>query len=128
MYAGALMVTGKKLSAGVIRTDREMADGRTIRYYDSSPIAHSAIDQRPAEAQPEIGQLRYDALLGEWVSMAAHRQGRVFLPPKDLCPICPSHGELLTEIPESTYEVVVFDNRSPSLQTTHIGVGASDRR
>ena len=116
MYAGALMVTGKKLSAGVIRTDREMADGRTIRYYDSSPVAHSAIDQRPAEAQPEIGQLRYDALLGEWVSMAAHRQGRIFLPPKDLCPICPTHGELLTEIPESTYEVVVFDNRSPSFR------------
>ncbi|MSW35481.1 MAG: galactose-1-phosphate uridylyltransferase, partial [Actinobacteria bacterium] len=93
MYAGALMATVKKLSAGVIRTDREMADGRTIRYYDSTPAEHSAIDQRPEEAQPEIGQMRYDALLGEWVSMAAHRQARVFLPPKEMCPLCPSQGE-----------------------------------
>ena len=116
MYAGALMATVKKLSAGVIRTDREMADGRTIRYYDSTPAEHSAIDQRPEEAQPEIGQMRYDALLGEWVSMAAHRQARVFLPPKEMCPLCPSQGELLTEIPENNYEVVVFDNRSPSFR------------
>jgi UDPglucose--hexose-1-phosphate uridylyltransferase len=48
--------------------------------------------------------------------MAAHRQGRIFLPPKELCPLCPTTGELLTEIPESAYEVVVFDNRSPSLR------------
>ena len=29
--------------------------------------------------------------------------------------LCPSKGDLLTEIPESDFEVVVFDNRSPSL-------------
>jgi hypothetical protein len=28
--------------------------------------------------------------------MAAHRQGRIFLPPKELCPLCPTKGELLT--------------------------------
>jgi UDPglucose--hexose-1-phosphate uridylyltransferase len=48
--------------------------------------------------------------------MAAHRQGRVFLPPKELCPLCPSTSENLTEIPEHDFEVVVFDNRSPSLR------------
>ena len=38
------------------------------------------------------------------------------MPPKELCPLCPTTGALLTEIPESDFEVVVFDNRSPSLR------------
>ena len=100
---------------GVIRTDRLMADGRTIRYYDSKPTKRDSIDLRPKEAQPEIGELRFDPLVNEWIAISAHRQNRIFLPPKELCPLCPSKGDLLTEIPESDFEVVVFDNRSPSL-------------
>ena len=42
---------------GVIRTDRQMADGRTIRYYDSKPTERNAVDQRPKEEQPGIGEL-----------------------------------------------------------------------
>ena len=106
----------KKLKAGVIRNDRHMADGRTIRYYDTSGQARNVDDARPQEEQPGIGELRLDPLVNEWVAMAAHRQGRIFLPPKELCPLCPTTGELLTEIPESDFEVVVFDNRSPSLR------------
>ena len=106
----------KELSAGVTRTDRTMNDGRTIRYYDTASQSRTVLDQRPAEEQPGIGELRLDPLLNEWVAMAAHRQGRIFLPPKELCPLCPTTGELLTEIPEHDYEVVVFDNRSPSLR------------
>lgn len=102
--------------AGVIRTDRKMADGRTIRYYDSKPRKREAIDQRPKESQPEIGELRFDPLLNEWIAISAHRQNRIFLPPKELCPLCPTKDDLLTEIPESDFEVVVFDNRSPSLR------------
>ena len=56
-----------------------------------------------------------DPLVNEWIAISAHRQHRIFLPPKELCPLCPSKGDLLTEIPESDFEVVVFDNRSPSL-------------
>lgn len=104
------------LSAGVIRTDLPMADGRTIRYYDTHQQVRSAIDQRPREEQPGIGELRMDPLLNEWVAMAAHRQSRIFLPPKELCPLCPTHDELLSEIPDSDYDVVIFDNRSPSLR------------
>ena len=100
---------------GVIRTDRLMADGRMIRYYDSKPTKRDSIDLRPKEAQPEIGELRFDPLVNEWIAISAHRQNRIFLPPKELCPLCPSKGDLLTEIPESDFEVVVFDNRSPSL-------------
>jgi len=110
------MVESKKLNAGVIRNDRQMADGRIIRYYDTQGQARSAEDSRPREEQPEIGELRLDPLVNEWVAMAAHRQGRIFLPPKELCPLCPTTGEMLTEIPESDFEVVVFDNRSPSLR------------
>lgn len=112
-------MSATNLPAGIIRTDRQMADGRTIRYYDTKGQDRQAQDQRPAETQPPIGDLRYDALVGEWVAVAAHRQHRIFLPPKELCPLCPTSenpGELLTEIPESDFEVVVFDNRGPSFR------------
>ena len=106
----------KALSAGVTRNDRTMADGRTIRYYDTNGQVRTVDDARTQEEQPGIGELRLDPLVNEWVAMAAHRQGRIFLPPKELCPLCPTTGDLLTEIPEHDYEVVVFDNRSPSFR------------
>jgi UDPglucose--hexose-1-phosphate uridylyltransferase len=41
------------------------------------------------------------------------------MPPKELCPLCPTavdaDEKYLTEIPADSYEVVVFDNRFPSL-------------
>jgi UDPglucose--hexose-1-phosphate uridylyltransferase len=112
-------MSSAKLPAEIKRTDRLMADGRTIRYYDSKGQSRTAQDQRPIEEQPPISELRFDALVGEWVAVAAHRQNRIFLPPKELCPLCPTSenpGELLTEIPESDFEVVVFDNRGPSFR------------
>ena len=110
------MAAQKKLTGGVVRSDCELADGRTIRYYDTESQDRSSRDKRESEPQPAIGELRLDPLVNEWVVMAAHRQGRVFLPPKELCPLCPSTPENLTEIPEHNFEVVVFDNRSPSLR------------
>ena len=109
-------MSSKKLGAGVVRTDRFLMDGRTIRYYDTQGQERNATDQREPENQPTIGEMRLDLLNNEWVVMAAHRQGRVFLPPKELNPLAPSRPGFLTEIPESDYEVVVFDNRSPSLR------------
>ena len=110
------MEHSKRLSGGITRNNREMSDGRTIRYYDTEGQLRTALDQRPSEELPLIGELRLDPLVNEWVAIAAHRQGRIFLPPKELCPLCPTTGELLTEVPESDFEVVVFDNRSPSLR------------
>jgi UDPglucose--hexose-1-phosphate uridylyltransferase len=49
------------------------------------------------------------------VAIASHRQGRTYHPPKDECPLCPSQGDRLSEIPDSSYDVVVFENRFPSL-------------
>jgi UDPglucose--hexose-1-phosphate uridylyltransferase len=103
------------LSHGIVRQDRKLSDGRTISYYDSKPVAREAIDTRPVEKRPGLGELRLDALTNEWVVMAAHRQARVFLPPKELCPLCPTKPGLQSEIPEANYEVAVFENLSPSL-------------
>jgi UDPglucose--hexose-1-phosphate uridylyltransferase len=55
--------------------------------------------------------------LGEWVATATHRQERTFLPPADFCPLCPTKpGGFPTEVPESDYDIVVFENRFPSLR------------
>ncbi len=64
-----------------------------------------------------MSELRWNPLLGEWVATATHRQDRTFLPPKDHCPLCPTQpGGFPTEVPESDYDIVVFENRFPSLR------------
>ena len=98
----------------VKRTELQMFDGRQIFYYDREPVVRNAIDIRPFEPRPLPGDMRQDALTGEWIAMAAHRQGRAFLPPKEFCPLCPTKSDFGTEIADSTFEVVVFENRSPS--------------
>jgi len=101
----------------VIRTSRRLADGREILYFDRDPVLREAVDTRDLPAVATRSQLRYDALLGEWVALASHRQTRTFLPPADECPLDPSRPGRPTEIPESDYQVVVFENRFPSLAT-----------
>ncbi|MBA3441402.1 MAG: galactose-1-phosphate uridylyltransferase [Pyrinomonadaceae bacterium] len=64
-----------------------------------------------------MSELRWNPLLGEWVATATHRQDRTFLPPPDFCPLCPTKpGGFPTEVPEPTYDIVVFENRFPSLR------------
>jgi UDPglucose--hexose-1-phosphate uridylyltransferase len=64
-----------------------------------------------------MSELRWHPLLSQWVITATHRQDRTFLPPADYCPLCPTKpGGFLTEVPASTYDIVVFENRFPSLQ------------
>lgn len=105
----------KQLSGGVYRSDLKQSDGRNISYYDSGQVERVATDKRNEIAQPGIGHLRLDPLVNEWVAVASHRQHRIFLPPKELCPLCASVDDKLTEIPDKNYEVVVFTNRSPAL-------------
>ncbi|CAN5137536.1 galactose-1-phosphate uridylyltransferase [soil metagenome] len=63
-----------------------------------------------------MSELRWNPLYGEWVVTATHRQDRTFLPPADFCPLCPTkEGGFPTEIPESNYDIAVFENRFPSL-------------
>ncbi len=64
-----------------------------------------------------MSERRWNPVLGEWVITATHRQDRTFLPPPDFCPLCPTRpGKMPTEIPREDYEIVVFENRFPSLQ------------
>jgi UDPglucose--hexose-1-phosphate uridylyltransferase len=76
-----------------------------------------------------MSELRWNPLLGEWVATATNRQGRTFLPPADFCPLCPtSPGGFPTEVPEESYDIVVFENRFPSLRPAppEPAVAASD--
>src|SRR5690625_63812 len=97
------------------RQDHHLADGREIFFYDPAPVERTINDPRDLPEVATSSQLRFDPLLSEWVIMAGHRQTRTFLPPADQCPLCPSTPGRDTEIPASTYEVVVFENRFPSL-------------
>jgi len=63
-----------------------------------------------------VTERRWDPVTGEWRTFATHRQDRTFLPAADACPLCPTTDPAApTEVPESSYQLVVFDNRFPSL-------------
>jgi UDPglucose--hexose-1-phosphate uridylyltransferase len=99
----------------VKRTVTHLADGRELIYFDRQDDAdRSAVDTRTLPPPPQASELRRDRLLGEWVTIAAHRQDRTYMPPSDQCPLCPSSPGRPTEIPASDYEVAVFENRFPS--------------
>ena len=107
----------------VKRTELSMFDGRQIFYFDRNPVERSAVDSRPFEPRPLPGDMRQDLLTGEWIAMAAHRQSRAFLPPKEFCPLCPTKTDFGTEIADSSFEVVVFENRSPSFSAPSTELG-----
>jgi UDPglucose--hexose-1-phosphate uridylyltransferase len=97
------------------KTATRLADGRELTYYDSHyDAARDALDRRPLPPATSSSEVRYHPLLGEHVGYAAHRQSRTYHPPADQCPLCPSRGDRLSEIPAESYEVVVFENRFPS--------------
>jgi UDPglucose--hexose-1-phosphate uridylyltransferase len=99
----------------VTLTRAAMADGREIIYYDEKPDAiRTLVDPRDIPPVIPGSQVRYDALLGEWVGIAGHRQTRTYHPPANACPLCPSTPENQSEIPSPDYDVVVFENRFPS--------------
>lgn len=97
-------------------TRTRLGDGREILYFDEQPgRERTAADDRDLPPVEVSSEIRYDALLDEWVVIAGHRQTRTFLPPADLCPLCPTRPGRRSEIPEPSYDVVVFENRFPSL-------------
>jgi UDPglucose--hexose-1-phosphate uridylyltransferase len=104
----------------VRRTTARLADDREIVYFDDTPEAPArhAPDTRDLPPQESSSEIRLDPLTGEWVAMAAHRQTRTYKPPAETCPLCPSGPGRPTEIPESSYDVVVFENRFPSFSHT----------
>ncbi|MFJ6012738.1 galactose-1-phosphate uridylyltransferase [Streptomyces sp. NPDC092952] len=98
------------------KTVTTLADGRELIYYDRrEDTVREAVDQRPLGAVSTSSEIRRDPFLGDSVAIASHRQGRIYHPPADECPLCPSQGGKHSEIPEAAYDVAVFENRFPSL-------------
>jgi UDPglucose--hexose-1-phosphate uridylyltransferase len=98
------------------RQSTKLADGRELFYYDEQPGAdRSAVDRRDLPATATSSQIRWDPLFRDWAVIAGHRQSRTYKPPTSDCPLDPSGNGRLTEIPASDYDVVVFENRFPSL-------------
>ncbi|PHQ51228.1 galactose-1-phosphate uridylyltransferase [Streptomyces cinnamoneus] len=98
------------------KTATRLADGRELLYYDSrDDVVRTAADRRPLPPAASTGEIRRDPLLGDDVVIASHRQARTYHPPPGECPLCPSRDGRTTEIPADDYEVVVFENRFPSL-------------
>jgi UDPglucose--hexose-1-phosphate uridylyltransferase len=99
-----------------------LSDGREIVYFDEAPDSGRAAvaDARglpePTWKPPEI---RTDSFTGESIVIAAQRQDRTYHPAAADCPLDPSGPGRATEIPASGYDVVVFENRFPSLRNPH---------
>ncbi|WP_443020127.1 galactose-1-phosphate uridylyltransferase, partial [Sinomonas atrocyanea] len=98
-------------------TPTRLSDGRELLYFDDpgTPPRTPVADRRGLTHRAAPGELRYDELSGDWVAVAAHRQSRTHLPPAEACPLCPTTASNASEIPEPDYDVVVFENRFPSL-------------
>ncbi|MCW2721481.1 galactose-1-phosphate uridylyltransferase [Pseudonocardia sp.] len=97
-----------------------MADGRELFYFDDATVGREVLpDTRDLPVVEHGSTMRFDVLTGEWVTIAAHRMDRTFLPPADHCPLCPTQpGREPSEIPAPDYDVVVFENRFPSFAQT----------
>jgi len=82
-----------------------LADGRHLLFFalpghTPTPVA----DRRPLPPrETRQSQLRFDRQTGQWV------------PAPDQCPLCPGPSGLTSEVPAPDYDVVVFENRFPSL-------------
>lgn len=99
-----------------------LADGRDLLFFALPGRAPAPVpDRRPLSPRdPEPSQLRYDRTTGQWVIIAAQRQDRTYKPPTEACPLCPGPSGATSEVPAADYDVVVFENRFPSLS----GAGA----
>lgn len=76
-----------------------------------------------------MSELRWNPIMKEWVITATHRQDRTFKPPENYCPLCPTEkGGFPTEVPAEDYDLVVFENKFPSLQSNppELAVEGSD--
>ncbi|MCK7494884.1 MAG: galactose-1-phosphate uridylyltransferase [Comamonadaceae bacterium] len=92
-------------------------DGRNLTLYADRPLDPATTAPSPF-AQPlgAAAHLRWHPLRGEWVTYAAFRQDRTFLPPPEYNPLAVTRDAAApTELPPGDWEIAVFDNRFPSL-------------
>ena len=92
-------------------------DGRHLTLYGREPIDAGLQAPSPfAEPLNASPHLRWHPLRGEWVTYAAYRQGRTFLPPPEYNPLAVTTDPANpTEVPAGRWDIAVFDNRFPSL-------------
>ena len=99
-------------------------DGRELTLYRRKAFSGAKVEAPSPFPNPLHGNphLRWHQLRGEWITYAAYRQDRTFLPPPQYNPLAvtldPAHP---TELPAGDWDVAVFDNRFPSLS-----LGAQD--
>lgn len=101
----------------MVPTRAKLADGRDLLFFALPGHRPAPVpDRRPLPGRdPDQSELRYDRTTGQWVIVAARRQDRTYKPPPDQCPLCPGPTGLTSEVPAPDYDVVVFENRFPSL-------------
>jgi UDPglucose--hexose-1-phosphate uridylyltransferase len=101
-------------------TQAKLADGREVLFFALPGHTPALVDDRRPLPPRDLdqSQLRFDRSTGHWVIIAALRQDRTYKPPPDQCPLCPGPSGLTSEVPALDYDVVVFENRFPSLSGT----------
>ena len=85
--------------------------------YSRQPISPGirARSPRPEPVHPDP-HFRWHPLRREWVTYAAYRQTRTFLPPPEYNPLrATDNGGGPTELPAGDYDIAVFDNLFPSM-------------
>ncbi len=109
----------------ITKREHTLADGRDLIYFDDADTM-LAPDRKPdarvATPRPATAVMRQDVLTGEWISIAAARQNRAFLPPAHLDPLAPATPTNPSEVPDD-YDVAVFENKSPSFGPELAAVG-----
>jgi UDPglucose--hexose-1-phosphate uridylyltransferase len=119
----------ENLTAGIVKRRSRLADGRELLYYDDAATTlppERAADARTMPPRPPTAEMRQDVLTGDWISVAAARQNRAFLPPAHLDPLAPATPDNPSEIPDQ-YDVAVFENRSPSFGPALANGAAADQ-
>lgn len=92
------------------------ADGRRMTLYSRRPIPDTIEATSPhATRSTPTPHMRWHPLRAEWVTYAAYRQNRTFLPPAQYNPLAqttdPAHP---TELPDGDFDVAVFENLFPT--------------
>jgi UDPglucose--hexose-1-phosphate uridylyltransferase len=92
-------------------------DGRRLTLYGLQPLRDIGVAPSPfANALDDNPHLRRNPLRDEWVTYAAYRQDRTFLPPPEYNPLAVTVDPASpTELPQGNWDIAVFDNRFPSL-------------
>jgi UDPglucose--hexose-1-phosphate uridylyltransferase len=101
----------------VHRAELTKPDGRSLTLYAKHPLTVDATAPSPfAEPLQNRPHMRWHPLRGEWVTYAAYRQNRTFLPPPQYNPLAVTvDARQPTELPNGNWDIAVFDNRFPSL-------------